>query len=139
MQNADEMRLWMADGIAHDLRPWFTKFNAKPIDQRWLPVVEQLYCWHYQNERYLRNEKSLARVAMVYSQQTATFYGGEKARAKVEDHALGFYQALVEARIPFEMVHDACSIASVWIRFAPSFFPTSPPFPCANASNLARS
>jgi hypothetical protein len=106
VQNADEMRLWMADGIAHDLRPWFTKFNAKPIDQRWLPVVEQLYCWHYQNERYLRNEKSLARVAMVYSQQTATFYGGEKARAKVEDHALGFYQALVEARIPFEMVHD---------------------------------
>jgi hypothetical protein len=82
------------------------KFNAKPIDRRWLPVVEELYGWHYQNERYLRNEDSLARVAMVYSQQTATFYGGEKAHAKVEDPTLGFYQALVEARIPFEMVHD---------------------------------
>ena len=71
-----------------------------------LKVVEDLYSWHYKNERYLRNEQSLARVAMVYSQQTATFYGGEQARAKVEDHALGFYQALVEARIPFDMVHD---------------------------------
>ncbi|MDQ6676446.1 MAG: beta-galactosidase trimerization domain-containing protein, partial [Acidobacteriota bacterium] len=106
VQSGDEIRLWVADGIAHDLRPWFTKFNAKPYDTRWLPVVEQLYNWHYRNERYLRNEKNLARAAMVYSQQTATFYGGEKAHAKVEDPALGFYHALVEARIPFEMVHD---------------------------------
>ncbi|HEX4807843.1 MAG TPA: beta-galactosidase trimerization domain-containing protein, partial [Bryobacteraceae bacterium] len=106
VQNGDEIRLWVADGIANGLRPWLTKFNAKPIDHRWLPVVEELYTWHYENERYLRNENPLARVAMVYSQQTATFYGGESARAKVEDPALGFYQALVEARIPFEMVHD---------------------------------
>ena len=106
VQNGDEIRLWMADGIAQGLRPWFTKFNAKPIDRRWLPVVEELFVWHHKNERYLRNEKPLARVAIVYSQQTATFYGGPDAHAKVEDPALGFYQALVEARIPFEMVHD---------------------------------
>ena len=106
VQSGDEIRLWVADGMAHGLRPWFTKFNAKPIDRRWLPVVEEIYDWHYRHERYLRNQASLARVAMVYSQQTATFYGGEQAQSKVEDAALGFYQALVEARIPFEMVHD---------------------------------
>ena len=106
VQSSNEIRIWVADGIAQGLRPWFTKFNAKPIDKRWLPVVEQLYIWHYRSERYLRNKKSLARVAMVYSQQTASYYGGEHAQAKVEDPALGFYQALVEARIPFEMVHD---------------------------------
>ena len=106
VQSGDEIRLWVADGIAHGLRPWFTKFNAKIIDRRWLPVVEEIYQWHYANEAYLRNEQSYARVGMVYSQQTAAFYGGEKARALVEDPALGFYQALIEARIPFEMVHD---------------------------------
>src|SRR5258707_2011733 len=52
-------------------------------------------------EKYLRNERPLARVALVYSQQTAWFVGN-----KVEDHTLGWYQALIEARIPFEMVHD---------------------------------
>jgi len=106
VQNRDEIRLWVVDGIAHNLRPWFTKFNGKIIDGRWLNAVEDVYGWHYRNERYLRNEKSLARVAMAYSQQTAMFYGGEQARAKVEDHALGFYQALVEGRVPFDMVHD---------------------------------
>ncbi len=106
VQSGDEIKLWMADGIAQGLRPWFIKFNAKPIDKRWLPVVAELYQWHFENNDYLRNEKNLANIGMVYSQQTAAFYGGEKARAKVEDAALGFYQALVEARIPFEMVHD---------------------------------
>jgi hypothetical protein len=106
VQNADEIRLWVADGIANGLRPWFTKFSGTLYDRRWLQPVEDLYNWHYRNERYLRNEQPLARVAMIYSQQTATFYGGDQARTKVEDHTLGFYQALIEARIPFEMVHD---------------------------------
>ena len=106
VQGADEIKLWVVDGIAHNLRPWFTKFNGKVIDRRWMAPVEELYVWHYRNERYLRNEQSMARVGLVYSQQTASFYGGAEARAKVEDHALGYYQALVEARIPFDMVHD---------------------------------
>ncbi len=106
VQSGDEIRLWMADGIGQGLHPWFTKFNAKVIDRRWLPVIEEIYQWHYTNESYLRNRRPLARVGMVYSQQTAAFYGGENAHALVEDPALGFYQALIEARIPFEMVHD---------------------------------
>jgi Hypothetical glycosyl hydrolase 6/Beta-galactosidase trimerisation domain len=106
VQNGNETRMWVVDGIAHDFRPWFTKFNAKPIDRRWLPVVKELYDWHFRNERYLRNQDSLARIAIVYSQQTAEFYGGRQAQAKVENPALGFYQALIEARIPFDMIHD---------------------------------
>jgi Hypothetical glycosyl hydrolase 6/Beta-galactosidase trimerisation domain len=106
VQSAPEIRLWVLDGIANGLRPWFTKFAGSLNDRRWLPVVEDLYVWHHRNERYLRNLRPLARVAMVYSQQTSHFYGAQQARQKVEDHTLGYYQALIEARIPFEMVHD---------------------------------
>ena len=105
-QTPAEIRLWAVDGIAHGLRPWVIKFNAKPLDQRWFKPVEDLFVWHWKNEKYMRNTRNLARVGLVYSQQTARFYGGEQARAKVEDHTLGAYHALVEARIPFEMVHD---------------------------------
>jgi hypothetical protein len=106
VQSSAELRLWVADGIAQDFRPTFTKFNAKPYDMRWFPVFEEIFKWHHANESYFRNEKSLARVGLVYSQQTAWFYGGADAAAKVEEPGLGFYQALIEARIPFEMVHD---------------------------------
>jgi hypothetical protein len=106
VQNGAEIRMWVLDGIANGLRPWFTKFSGTLHDRRWLPVVEELYGWHYRNERYLRNEEPLARVAMVYSQQTAQYYGGEQERARLEDATLGYYQALIEARTPFEMVHE---------------------------------
>ncbi len=106
VQSEAEIRIWVADGIANGLRPWFTKFSGTLHDRRWLKVVEDIYGWHYRSERYLRNEEPMATVALVYSQQTATFYGGTRAGAKVEDHTLGYYHALVEGRIPFEMVHD---------------------------------
>jgi beta-galactosidase GanA len=106
VQSSDEIRLWVMDGVAQGLRPWCTKFDAKVVDPRWLPVVEEIYKWHAANEAYLRNDRPLARVGLVYSQQTATYYGGQNALVKVEDPGLGFYEALVEACIPFEMVHD---------------------------------
>ena len=101
VQSEAEIRLWVADGVANGLRPWFTKFSGVLHDERWLKPVEALYRRYAQWEKYLRHERPLARVGLVYSQQTAWFCG-----AGVEDHALGWYQALVEARIPFEMVHD---------------------------------
>ncbi len=106
VQSEAELRIWVASAIANGMRPWFTKFSAELYDNRWLPVVEDIYKWHHRNERYLRNEKPLARVAVVYSQQSAAYYGGQQAQAKVEDPILGACQALFEARIPFEMVHD---------------------------------
>ena len=104
--SAAETRMWVLDGVANGLRPWVNHVSGTVHDKRELKVIEDLYQWHYGAERYLRNEEPMARVAMVYSQQTAEFYGGSRARAKVEDHTLGMYQALIEARVPFEMAHD---------------------------------
>jgi hypothetical protein len=103
-QSDAEIATWVADGAAHGFRPWMTKFNADPIDKRWMPIVAQRYNWQADRERYLKNTANLARVALVHSPETTTFYGRAQATAKVEDHQSGYYQALFEARIPFEMV-----------------------------------
>ncbi|MDO8543348.1 MAG: beta-galactosidase trimerization domain-containing protein, partial [Opitutaceae bacterium] len=106
VQNSAEIRLWAIDGIAIGLRPWFTKFAGSINDPRWLKPVEELYRWCAANERYLRHERSLARVGLVYSQQTAWFHSAEGARRHTEDATDGWYHALIEGRVPFEMVHD---------------------------------
>jgi hypothetical protein len=96
-----EIRIWALDAIANGMRPWFTKFSATLHDERWLKSIDDIYLWTEKNQQYLTDRRPLARVAIIYSQQTSWYYG-----AKVEDYALGWYQALVESRIPFEMVHD---------------------------------
>ncbi len=106
VQSDAEIRIWVLDGIANGMCPWLSKFSGTLHDRRWLKGVEDLYLWTERAEPYLRHQSPIARVALVYSQQTAWFYGGPRAQQKVEDHVLGWYQALVEARIPFEMVHD---------------------------------
>ncbi len=106
VQSADEIRLWVADLLANGMRPWYTKFAGTLHDRRWLAPVEEIFTWCHGAERYLRNERPLARVGLVYSQQTAWTASGDRVRDRVEDPALGWYQALVESRIPFEMVHD---------------------------------
>jgi hypothetical protein len=96
-QNPNEVRLWAVDGIAQGFRPWVVKFNAKPLDKRWFRPVEDLYVWCWKNEKYLRNQHPLARVGLVSAS------GGRVS----PDHSSGFYHALVEGRIPFEIVQDS--------------------------------
>lgn len=106
VQSEPEIRIWVAEGTANNMRPWFVKFSGTLYDKRWLKVVEKIYQWHYHVEPYLRNIAPLARVAMVYSEQTERHYGGQKWQQASEGHELGMYHALIEARVPFEMVND---------------------------------
>jgi hypothetical protein len=107
VQSEAEIRVWVAEGTANGMRPWVTKFSGVLYDKRWLPVVERIYDWHYEHERYLRNETPLARVGLLYSEQTQAEHPGAAQGDRFEDHMLGMYHALVESRIPFELVHEA--------------------------------
>jgi len=107
VQSEPEVRLWVAEGTANGMRPWVTKFSGVLYDRRWLATVEHIYAWHARHETFLRNEASLARVALLYSEQTAEYHTGVATGDRPNDHVMGMYHALIEARIPFEMVHEA--------------------------------
>ena len=101
VQAGPEIAVWVHDGIAQGFRPWMCKFNGKVIDRRWVPVVEGIYDWHWRNEKYFRNTGNLAAVAIVNSPQSSAV-----DRIKAEAAQNGYCQALVESRIPFEMIDE---------------------------------
>jgi hypothetical protein len=120
-QSNAEIAAYLHDGLAHGFRPWMTKFKAEVFDKRWVPVIEKAYAWHAQHENYFRNTENLARVAMLQSDQTGTYYvpgvarnAGNREivpdapppRPGHEDAVRGYYQALVEARIPFNLADE---------------------------------
>jgi hypothetical protein len=105
VQTEAEVRVWVAEGTANGMRPWFTKFSGVLYDKRWLDIVDKIYQVHYRNESYLRNTFPMARVGMVFTEQNRN-YGSETWQQRSEDHSLGMYHALIEQRIPFEMVND---------------------------------
>jgi hypothetical protein len=117
VQSDPEIRIWVADGIANGVRPWFTKFSATLHDRRWLKTVEDIYKWHHSAEAYLRNESPLARVALVYSEQTGDYYDRGQPHQRTQEHLKGAYHALIESRVPFEMVHDGLLDADRVDRF----------------------
>lgn len=117
VQAGEEIRIWAAGSMAHGARPWITKFDAKPLDKRWMSAVLDLYRWHARNERYFRNTANLSRIALVNHSLTDSYLGGLKNRAVYEGHRLGYYQALLEAGIAFDMVDDAFLDAGRLERF----------------------
>jgi hypothetical protein len=102
---APEARLWMLDGLAGGLQPWWHHLNAYHEDRRMYHTAEPVYRWHKANEEYLRNRRPVATVGVVWSQRNVDFYGRDDAELLVELPWRGIAQALVRARIPWLPVH----------------------------------
>jgi hypothetical protein len=106
VQNDAEIRIWVAQGTANGMKPCFVKFGGNIFDKRWMDAVAKMYQGYHKNEQYLRNTAPVARVGMVYSEQTNRKYGGKPWQQRHQEHTLGMYHALVEDHMPFEMVND---------------------------------
>jgi hypothetical protein len=117
VQSDAEIRIWVAEGTANGMRPCFVKFGGDIYDKRWMEAVAQLYERYHKNEKYLRNTASLARVGVMYSEQTDRNYGGKPWQQKSGDHLDGIYHTLIESRIPFDMVNDQLLTADDLNRF----------------------
>lgn len=102
---APEARLWMLDGIAGGLQPWWHHVGAYHEDRRMYRTAEPIYRWHEQHAAYLTDRQPIASVGVVWSQPNQDFFGRDEADTLVESPWRGITQALIRARIPYLPVH----------------------------------
>ena len=101
----NEARMWMTEGIAGGIQPWWHHVGAYHEDRRMYNTAAPVMTWHEANERYLIDRYPVSNVGVVWSQQNMDFYGRDATEQRVELPWRGITQALIRSRIPFLPVH----------------------------------
>ncbi len=100
-----EARLWMLEGFAGTIQPWWHHVGASSEDRRQYRTAEPINRWHEANQEYLVGREPVASVGVVWSQQNTDYYGRDNPEELVELPFRGMSTALVRARIPYLPVH----------------------------------
>jgi hypothetical protein len=100
-----EARLWMLEGFAGTLQPWWHHIGAYHEDRRQYRTAEPINRWHEANQEYLVQREPVASVGLVWSQQNTDYYGRDHPEELVDLPFRGMADALVRARIPYLSVH----------------------------------
>lgn len=102
---APEARLWMLEGFAGGIQPWWHHVGAYQEDRRQFRTAEPVMQWHRTNEEYLVQRRPIATVGIAWSQRNVDFFGRDDAELNVDLPAEGCLQALLRARIPCLPIH----------------------------------
>ena len=100
-----EAHMWMIEGFAGGIQPWWHHIAAYHEDRRMYHTAEPIFKWHKANEEFLINRQPVANVGIVWSQDNSDFFGRDDAEVKVNQPWRGIVQAMIRARIPYLPVH----------------------------------
>lgn len=100
-----EAHMWMLEGFAGGIQPWWHHISAYHEDRRMYNTAEPIFKWHKENEEFLINRKPIGTVGVVWSQENTDFYGRDESELLVDLPWRGVTQALIRARIPYQPVH----------------------------------
>ena len=100
-----EVRIWMVDGVAGTIQPWWHHVGGYQEDRRQFQVVEPFFRWYADRQKYLVNRQPVATVGVVYSQRNFEWYGRDNGNELALAPYDGMIQALIRSRIPYLPVH----------------------------------
>ncbi|MGM0400389.1 MAG: beta-galactosidase trimerization domain-containing protein [Chloroflexota bacterium] len=86
-------------------------------DRKALPAIKKVYHHLRDHADSYRDPRSPARVALLYSQTTMDYYGQDDVMGRCLAEYRGFYEALVESHVQFDVLHDGRFDASLLSRY----------------------
>lgn len=103
-----ENRPWIAQQVANGVSPWLhiNGGYSDLFDRRGLGPMKEIFNRLERWQEYLDGATSKARVAVVLSRHTQDNYGRDNPHERYLDFIRGWYCALQEAHIPFDVISD---------------------------------
>lgn len=105
---AAENQAWIGQVVANGGRPQLhhSGYLSDFYDRRGMDAAKVLLRRISENDDAYVGLKPMSRVALVYSRHTLDNYAGANPEDMYLNHFRGFYNALIEARIPFDILSD---------------------------------
>jgi hypothetical protein len=103
-----ETQMWINQTVASGMVPWFHFIGAEDglgADRRWQETGLKYFTWLARHDQHFRNKRSIASIGVVMGQRTQMFYK-HPGQGDGTDYVQGLYYALLEARFPFDFVHE---------------------------------
>jgi hypothetical protein len=103
-----ENRPWIAQQFANGVNSWLHINGglSKIFDRRALAPMQEIFQRLERWAEYFRDASSAAQVALVFSRHTQDNYGRDDPYGRYTSAVRGYYCALMEAHIPFDVLSD---------------------------------
>ena len=120
-QTGPEARMWMIEGIAGGIQPWWHMVGAWHEDRRMYNTPEpRLPVAQSSTSNTSSNRKPVAAVGVVWSQRNTDFFGRDNAADLVDAPYRGFTEALLHARIPYLPVNADDDLSGFGVLILPN-------------------
>jgi hypothetical protein len=103
-----ENKIWTAQVIANGARPWLhiTGYLSEHFDRRGLDAFREMFKLFKEHPEAYEDTRSQAEVALVYSRHSLDNYGKQDPEDRYLNHFRGYYNAMLDGRIPFDVLSD---------------------------------
>jgi hypothetical protein len=93
-----ELHLWMLEGFAGGITPWWHVIGSSHEDKRIFNLHLPMMKWHKKNEKYLYDRKPVANIGLVWSQANVEFGSGLLEKNRVQESWRGIVMALLRVQ-----------------------------------------